>query len=114
MFAEWVCKGQCGQKHRRGQLVSPREHGGARICGAVNHADPLLPLPASPSSWSKVIEIGEAARVKLKGWPAVMKPEFYSCSMTELSHSGSHVATAEPATRYEGVERSLGTAHNCV
>lgn len=61
-----------------------------------------------------MIGIGEAARVKLKGWPAIMKTEFYSCSMTEPSHSSSHVATAELATHYEGVERSLGTAHNCV
>lgn len=111
MFAKWVCKGQCGQKGTAG--VSQ----GARRSKNLWSSEPCRSPPSTaclPKAWSKVIEIGEAARVKLKGWPAVMKPEFYSCSMTELSHSGSHVATAEPATHYEGVERSLGTAHNCV
>eukprot|EP00064_Thunnus_orientalis_P005747 superscaffoldBa00000576_g5761 len=60
-------------------------------------------------AWRKVIGTGEAVRVKLKGWPAIRKAEFYGCSVIELSHSSRHVAPAAPASHYEGVERSLGT-----
>lgn len=44
----------------------------------------------------------------------MMKAEFYGCSATELSHPSGHVAPAELATHYEGVERSMGAARNSV
>lgn len=37
-----------------------------------------------------------------------MKPEFYGCFVTELSHSSRRVVPAVPATHYEGSRAQPG------
>lgn len=90
--------------------------GAWRSCNLLTSEPRRCPPSAAclPKAWRKVMVTGEAARAKPKGWAAIMKAEFYSRSVIELSHSSGHVAPAVPATHYEGVERSLGTASNCV